>query len=85
MKASFIIFKMIKKYDLIREGLDFKSDFNWNFELIKHLLEVRTMKGYLKIDLIKHKESNKAYLSKRITNFNNNEAIFEIKEFSCPL
>ena len=75
---------MIKVYDLKCQGIKFKADFNWNFELIKHLLEVRTMKGYLKIDLIKHKESDKAYLSKHITNFNNNEAIFEIKEFSCP-
>lgn len=76
---------MKKEYDLQIEGLDFKSDFNWNFELIIHLLEIRTMRGYLKIDLIKSKSTNKIYVSRRATNFNSQKATFEIKEFSCPL
>jgi hypothetical protein len=76
---------MIKEYNLDKQGLDFKSDFNWNFELIRHLLEVRTMKGYLKIDLIKSKSQNKIYISRRTTNFHSQKATFEIKEFSCPL
>ena len=41
-----------KKNNLKIDKLSFKSDFNWNFELIRHLIESRTMKGYLKIDLI---------------------------------
>jgi hypothetical protein len=76
---------MIKEYDLNKQGLDFKSDFNWNFELIRHLLEIRTMRGYLKIDLIKSKSQNKIYLSRRTTNFDSQKAIFEIKEFFCSL
>jgi hypothetical protein len=76
---------MIKEYDLKKQGLNFKSDFNWNFDLIKHLLEVRTIQGYLKIDLIKSKSKNNIYLSRRTTNFNSQKATFEIKEFSCPL
>jgi len=76
---------MIKKYNLDKEGLDFKSDFNFNFDLIMHLLEVRTMNGYLKIDLIRSKSTNKIYISRRTTNFSSQKATFEIKEFSCPL
>lgn len=76
---------MIKEYALEKQGLDFKSDFNFNFDLIEHLLEVRTVKGYLKIDIIRSKSINKVYLSRRITNFSIQKAIFEIKEFSCPL
>ncbi|MEK6937601.1 MAG: hypothetical protein AABX04_01015 [Nanoarchaeota archaeon] len=71
---------MIKKYNLSTEGLEFKSDFNFNFELIKHLLEIRTMKGYLRIDLIYHKKSMKTYLSSRLTNFPINEAILQLEE-----
>lgn len=75
---------MKKKYTLSTAGLEFKSDFNCNFELIRHLLEVRTMNGYLKIDLIQHKISLKIYISRRVTLFPIDEAFFEIKEFSCP-
>lgn len=73
---------MIKKYNLSTAGLEFKSDFNHDFELIKHLLEVRTKNGYLKMDLIYHQRSKKTYLSRRVAIFPINEAIFEIKEFS---
>ena len=71
---------MIKKYCLSTAGLEFKSDFNYNFELIKHLLEIRTMNGYLKIDLIRPKNSPKTYISKRVALFPIDEAILEIKE-----
>ena len=75
---------MKKEYDLSIDGLDFKADFNRNFELIRHLLEVRTMKGYLKIDLIKSKSKNQIYISGRVTNFDIQRAVLEIKEFSHP-
>ncbi len=80
LKKIILKIEMIKRYNLVKQGLEFKSDFNRNFELIKHLLEVRTMNGYLKIDLIQHKTSLKTCMSKRVTIFSIDEAIFEIKE-----
>ncbi len=70
---------MIKLYDLKKDGTDFKADFNWNYDLIKHIIEIRTKRGYLKIDLIKDKKSKMLFLSKRVTDFVSNRAVFEIK------
>lgn len=71
---------MIKNYNLEKEGMQFKSDFNWNFELLSHIFELRTKSGYFKIDLIQSKESKKVYLSKRKANFKENNADFELKD-----
>lgn len=69
--------KMIR-YNLSRQGLQFKSDFNWNYELVEHLLEIRTMRGYLKADVIKDKKTGFAYISKGVADFRLNRALFNI-------
>jgi len=72
--------KIIRTYGLEDKGCMFKSDFNINFELIAHLFQINTIKGYLKIDLIKGKSSNNFYISRRMANFEANKALFETKE-----
>jgi hypothetical protein len=70
---------MKKIYDLQHQGLKFKSEFNFDYDLVSHIIELRTKKGYQRIDIIRGRRTGIVYLSKRIVNFKNNIAIFERK------
>lgn len=69
---------MKKNYNLTQQGLAFKADFNHNFHLIRHILDIRTKQGYLKIDLVQHANTNKHYLARRTANFTTGEASLEL-------
>ena len=64
---------MIREYNLETEGVQFKADFNSGFELIEHLLEVRTMEGYWRIDLVTN-IANQLLLCYREVSFKENYA-----------
>ena len=71
---------MIKEYDLLKNGMDFKADFNWNFDLYQHLLQVKTNEGYFKVDLVQNKRTKKFCFVRRIADFVDNKALLEITE-----
>jgi hypothetical protein len=73
--------KMIKEYDLREKGMEFKSDFNLNFDQCLHIFQLTTNKSYLKIDIVQHKKTKTAYLVKREADFVENKASLEVMEF----
>ncbi|HIH38779.1 hypothetical protein J4460_03305 [Candidatus Woesearchaeota archaeon] len=71
---------MIKTYNLENEGLSFKGDFDGNFELVSHIIEIRSMSGYVKIDLVQHKKTKVVYFTKRVADFIEQEGWLEVRE-----
>jgi hypothetical protein len=61
----------IKLYDLSREGIKFKRDFN-SFKRLNKVFQLRTKKGYIKIDMVCM--GNKQYICKRVVEFDKNKA-----------
>lgn len=68
----------IKIYDLKRNGLEFKSDFN-RFERVLKILDEKNDKSYRKIDLVTD-QSKRLFLCKRTANFNRNDARLDLQE-----
>ena len=69
---------MIKIYDLQKQGMNFKADFNWNFEPSQHLFQMRTKEGYFKIDIALEKRTKKFCLVRREADFVDNKAFLEV-------
>jgi CMP-2-keto-3-deoxyoctulosonic acid synthetase len=72
-------------YNLEKEGMKFKADFNFNYDIVCHIFEIRTKKGYLRTDFIKDKKTKKLYFSRRTVDFTKNKAVFEKKEIKTNL
>lgn len=68
----------IKIYDLKKNGMEFKSDFN-RFERVLKVLDERNSESYRKYDLVTD-QSNRLFLCKRIANFKDNSARMDLKE-----
>jgi len=69
---------LIKFYDLNKEGLNFKKDFN-DFKRVLKVLDERQNNSYRKIDLVTD-STKKLFLCKRFANFANSSARMDLKE-----
>ena len=72
-------------YNLEKEGMKFKADFNFGYDLVTHIFEVRTKEGYLRTDFIRDKKSGKLYFSRRTVDFTKDRAVFEKIKISQTL
>ena len=68
----------IKIYDIKKEGIKFKADFN-KFERIKKILDERKDDQYSKIDLVSDK-AGKLFVCVRFANFTTNKARMDLEE-----
>jgi len=70
--------KTIKIYDLTKQGMEFKADFN-AFDRIKKILHEVKDNKYRKIDLVTDK-SKRLFLINRSADFSKNQTEMQIEE-----